>query len=148
MGFFDKGVLGQMKDVLTKGPSGVFNDEAREQLPLATSMNNPDGTVNLEAMQKMQQQLQGALDKRGKSFLSRMAPDVLEGFQKVTSDAIQRQNAMVEMFNEHQRAKAATAGGGGPVADAGPVAAGAPAQATAGRDLQAEAAAVFEQRKK
>jgi hypothetical protein len=108
MGFFDKSFLGKAKDVVTKGAGGIFNDEAREAMPLATSMNNPDGTVNRENMSKAQDNARAALDKAGSmSFLGKkfLAPDVLDGYKKMTEDAFQRQEVMMNMMDDYQKQK-------------------------------------------
>jgi hypothetical protein len=59
------------KDLATKGVSGIINDDMREALPLATSMNNPDGTVNTENLARAQAQSRDALAKAGNSFFGK-----------------------------------------------------------------------------
>ena len=112
MGFFDKSAFGQFKDMMTKGPNGIFNEAAREQVQLMNSMQNPDGTTNMEAMAQMQQQGRDALTKAGTMSVfgkKVLAPDVLQSFQQMSETAFARQRAMSEMLDDHQRAKAAAA---------------------------------------
>jgi hypothetical protein len=110
MGFFEKSFMQKAKDLATKGVSGIVNDDMRESLPLATSMNNPDGTVNTESLAKMQAQSRDVLSKAGNSFFGKrvLGGDALAGFQKMSEDAFSRQNALAEMMNDHQKAKLAT----------------------------------------
>jgi hypothetical protein len=112
MGFFGKTFMGKAKDVLTKGVTGVVNDEARERMPLATSMNNADGTFNRENMAAMQDQARAAMARvANMKVLGRQAlgPDVMSGYQKIMEDAFQRQGVMMNMMDDYQKNKMAAA---------------------------------------
>ncbi len=63
-------------------------------------------------MAQMQQQSRDALAQAGNmSFMGQkfIAPDVLQGFQKMSEDAFARQNVMNEMMQDYQQKKAAEA---------------------------------------